>query len=92
MKQLVEIVKIARPGFWPTQLWFYLLPFAGRDMFSTPAFWWGAVYVCFPLGLLLYGWNDISDAESDRLNPRKDSWLFGARPRLRERGSRRWLG
>jgi 4-hydroxybenzoate polyprenyltransferase len=77
---LLEIVKIARPGFWPTHLWFYLLPFAGRDMFGSAAFWLGSVYVCFPLGLLLYGWNDLGDVDSDRINPRKDSWLFGARP------------
>ena len=58
---LIEIIKIARPGFWPTHLWFYLLPFAGRDMFGSFSFWVGAVYVCFPLGLLMYGWNDLGD-------------------------------
>lgn len=76
----LEIIKVARPGFWPTHLWFYLLPFAGRYMFATPAFWIGCVYVCFPLGLLIYGWNDLGDADSDGINPRKNSWLFGARP------------
>jgi len=75
-----QILKISRPAFWPTQLFFYLLPFAKKDMFSDPAFWVGATYVCFPLGLLLYGWNDISDAETDKNNPRKGSWIFGARP------------
>ena len=79
-RPLAELIKVARPGFWPTHCWFYLLPFAGRDMFGSLEFWLGAVYVCFPLGLLLYGWNDLGDFESDKLNPRKDSWLFGARP------------
>lgn len=79
-ERLLELVKIARPGFWPTQLWFFLLPFGQRDMFGSAAFWLGCVYVCFPLGLLMYGWNDLGDAETDALNPRKDSWLFGARP------------
>ncbi len=77
---LLQIIKTARPGFWPTHLWFYVLPFAGRDMFSSVAFWVGAVYVCFPLGLLAYGWNDLGDTETDRINPRKDSWIFGALP------------
>jgi 4-hydroxybenzoate polyprenyltransferase len=77
---LLEIIKVARPGFWPTHYWFFLLPFAGRDMFGSIAFWVGSVYVCFPLGLLLYGWNDLSDRRCDENNPRKDSWLFGARP------------
>lgn len=80
MNAILQIVKVARPGFWPTHLWFYLLPFATRDMFALPAFWLGCVYVCFPLGLLLYGWNDYGDFESDRDNDRKDSWLFGAKP------------
>lgn len=77
---LAEVIKTARPGFWPTHLWFYMLPFAGRDMFSSFPFWAGAVYVCFPLGLLTYGWNDLGDHETDRVNPRKNSWLFGAVP------------
>ena len=33
----------------------------------------------FPLGLLIYGWNDCVDAETDRHNPRKGTFLFGAR-------------
>lgn len=28
---------------------------------------------------MLYGWNDIVDFETDQLNPRKDSFWFGAR-------------
>ena len=80
MPNILEIVKVSRPGFWPTHVWFYVLPFATRDMFGSFSFWVGAVYVCFPLGLLLYGWNDIGDAETDAVNQRKDSWLFGARP------------
>ncbi len=79
-QRVLALIKVSRPGFWPTTLWFFILPFAGLDMFGTPAFWLGAVYVCFPLGLLLYGWNDIGDAQTDAANPRKDSWIFGARP------------
>ncbi len=76
----VTLVKISRPGFWLTALWFYLLPFAQQEMFASIGFWLGATYVCFPLGLLIYGWNDLTDTQTDALNPRKDSWLFGARP------------
>jgi len=74
----VSLLKVSRPGFWPTQIWFFVLPFGQRDMFGSAAFWLGCVYVTFPLGLLVYGWNDIFDAETDRANARKDSWLFGA--------------
>ena len=75
-----DVLKVSRPGFWPTHVWFYVLPFAERNMFGSWAFWIGACYVCLPLSLLLYGWNDVGDAETDAMNPRKDSWLFGARP------------
>lgn len=72
------MIKAARPGFWPTHLWFFLLPFAKHDMFGSWRFFAGCFYVTFPLGLLIYGWNDIFDADTDRANARKDSWLFGA--------------
>lgn len=49
-------------------------------MFGLPEFWAGAFFVCFPLGLLLYGWNDIGDHGTDQINPRKGSWIFGAKP------------
>lgn len=89
--QLVALIKTSRPGFWPTHLWFFLLPFGQQDMFGQAAFWWGCVYVCFPLGLLLYGWNDVGDAATDAANPRKDSWLFGARPEAALRRRLPWL-
>lgn len=76
---LLFLLKAARPGFWSTCVWFYLLPVGQRNMFGTPTFWLGLVYCTFPLGLLLYGWNDLADRETDRLNPRKDSLIFGAR-------------
>ena len=74
------LVKVARPGFWSTSLWFYLLPLGRQHVFGSWTFWLGCVYVTFPLGLLIYGWNDLVDAETDRLNPRKGTFLFGARP------------
>jgi 4-hydroxybenzoate polyprenyltransferase len=35
--------------------------------------------VTLPLGLIIYGWNDIADADIDSFNPRKGTFLFGAR-------------
>ena len=80
MNRILEVIKISRPGFWPTHLWFYLLPFAQQDMFGSAAFWLGAVYVCLPMSLLTFGWNDIGDSATDSINARKGSWLFGASP------------
>ena len=76
---LVFLLKASRPGLWLTAIWFYMLPLGQRDVFHSAAFWLGAFYVSFPMGLLLYGWNDIVDYETDRLNPRKGTFLFGAR-------------
>jgi 4-hydroxybenzoate polyprenyltransferase len=73
------VVKAARPGFWLTSIWFYLVPAGGRNVFHHPEFWLGLLYMTFPLGLLIYGWNDIVDFEVDRFNPRKGTYLFGAR-------------
>ena len=56
-----------------------MLPLGGKHIFSSFPFWLGIVYVTFPMGLLLYGWNDYVDFEVDRVNPRKGSFLFGAR-------------
>ncbi len=78
-EQCLFLLKVARPGFWTTSLWFYLLPLGQRHVFGSWTFWLGAVYVTFPLGLLIYGWNDLVDAETDRRNPRKGTFLFGAR-------------
>ncbi len=79
-------VKAARPGFWLTATWFYLLPFgkaiSGEDarFLGGWAFWLGLIYVGFPLGMAIYAANDLTDSATDALNPRKDSFLFGARP------------
>jgi 4-hydroxybenzoate polyprenyltransferase len=77
---MVFLVKASRPGFWLTSIWFYLLPFGGQLPLSSWVFWLGVFYVGLPLGILIYGANDVTDERTDRLNPRKDSFLFGARP------------
>lgn len=68
----------SRPGFWITHIWFYGLPLAGKNYFVEPSFWIGLAYVTFPMGHLLYAWNDLGDAETDRINPRKGGLLFGS--------------
>jgi 4-hydroxybenzoate polyprenyltransferase len=79
LSTLAFIVKASRPGLWATAAWFYLLPLGRQHVFHTAGFWLGLIYVTLPLGLIIYGWNDIADAEIDRFNPRKGTFLFGAR-------------
>jgi 4-hydroxybenzoate polyprenyltransferase len=76
---LAFITKASRPGLWLTAVWFYLLPLGERHVFHSAAFWLGLVYVTFPVGLIIYGWNDIADVDIDSFNPRKGTFLFGAR-------------
>src|SRR5216117_4001679 len=78
-EEIAFLVKAARPGFWLTSIWFYLVPVGGRHVLDQAEFWLGLVYVSFPLGLLIYGWNDVVDFDVDRFNPRKGTYLFGAR-------------
>ena len=56
-----------------------MLPLGRRHVFYTAGFWIGLIYVTLPLGLIIYGWNDIADAEIDKFNPRTGTFLFGAR-------------
>ena len=80
MQSALFWLKVSRPGLWFQTLWLYLLPTSQRsEVFDSPLFWLGLVFVTYPLNLLVYGLNDVADQEIDRLNPRKDSFLFGAR-------------
>src|SRR2546427_128689 len=87
LRRLVEeiafLVKAARPGFWLTSIWFYLVPVGGRQVLDEAEFWLGLMYVSFPLGLLIYGWNDVVDFDADRFHPRKGTYLFAALPSVR---------
>jgi len=74
------LLKVSRPGLWFATLWLYLLPTSQQpEIWTSPVFWLGVVYVCFPLNLLVYGWNDSVDYKTDQLNIRKDSFWFGAK-------------
>ncbi len=78
MKTLVFYLKVSRPGLWFATVWLYLLPTSQMDIWHESSFWYGLFYVCFPLNFLVYGWNDIVDYETDAVNPRKDTFWFGA--------------
>ncbi|HKD50961.1 MAG TPA: UbiA family prenyltransferase [Candidatus Acidoferrum sp.] len=73
------LIQVSRPGLWSTTALFYLLPLGRADFFHSGRLWLGLVFILFPLGVLLYGVNDLADAEADQLNPRKGTYLFGSR-------------
>lgn len=73
------LLQVSRPGLWSTTALFYLLPLGHADFAHSQRLWLGLTFILFPLGLLLYGVNDLADAEADQLNPRKGTYMFGSR-------------
>ncbi len=69
---------------------FYLMPLGHADLLRSGKLWLGIFFVLFPLGLLLYGANDIVDAEADLLNPRKGTFLFGSRGAREQLAALKW--
>jgi 4-hydroxybenzoate polyprenyltransferase len=78
LSRISFLIQVSRPGLWSTTAMFYLMPLGHWSEFRSARFWTGLFYVLFPLGLILYGVNDIADAEADRYNPRKGTYLFGS--------------
>jgi 4-hydroxybenzoate polyprenyltransferase len=88
--ELVFLLQVSRPGLWSTTALFYLMPLGRADLWHSRTLWLGLFYVLFPLGFLLYGVNDIVDAEADRLNPRKGTFLFGSLGAVEQLAALRW--
>jgi 4-hydroxybenzoate polyprenyltransferase len=84
MRHLSFLLKLSRPGLWFPTIWLYILPLEVSKLWEEPLFWFGLLYVTFPLNLLVYGFNDLADQEIDQKNPRKDNLLFGARGSIEE--------
>jgi 4-hydroxybenzoate polyprenyltransferase len=84
------LVQVSRPGLWSTTALFYLLPLGRADLAHSGRLWLGLVFVLFPLGLLLYGVNDLADAEADRQNPRKGTYMFGSRGAREQLAALKW--
>ena len=84
------LVQVSRPGLWSTTALFYLLPLARADFAHSSRLWLGLFFVLFPLGLLLYGVNDLADAEVDQQNPRKGTYMFGSRGAREQLAALKW--
>src|SRR5712664_2153916 len=87
---LVFLLQVSRPGLWSTTALFYLMPLNHADLLHSGKLWLGLFFVLFPLGFLLYGVNDIVDAESDSLNPRKGTFMFGSRGAREQLAALKW--
>src|SRR5258708_26247339 len=87
---LVFLLQVSRPGLWSTTAMFYLMPLGRADILHSVKLWLGLFFVLFPLGILLYGVNDIVDAETDWLNPRKGTFMFGSRGGREQLSALKW--
>jgi 4-hydroxybenzoate polyprenyltransferase len=87
---LAFLIQVSRPGLWSTTAMFYLMPLGHADFIHSGRLWLGLFFVLFPLGLVLYGANDIVDAEADLLNPRKGTFLFGSRGAREQLAALKW--
>src|SRR5690242_9366332 len=87
---LVFLLQVSRPGLWSTTALFYLMPMGRADFLHSGKLWLGLFFVLFPLGLVLYGVNDIVDAETDALNPRKGTFMFGSRGAREQLAALKW--
>jgi len=87
---LAFLIQVSRPGLWSTTAMFYLMPLGHADLLHSGRLWLGLFFMLFPLGLLLYGVNDIVDAEGDLLNPRKGTFLFGSRGAREQLAALKW--
>lgn len=68
---------VSRPRFWLYLAGPYAVGFAAgastlSDLLGS-SFWAHLLYFLVPANLFLYGVNDLADADTDRLNPKKDS-------------------
>src|SRR6266478_750979 len=88
--ELRFLTQVSRPGLWTTTTLFYLMPLGHRAFLHSWIFWVGLFYVLVPLGLVLYGVNDIVDAEADVYNPRKGTFLFGSLGAKEQLAALRW--
>jgi len=66
------------------------MPLGHADFLRSGKLWLGLFFVLFPLGLVLYGVNDIVDAETDALNPRKGTFMFGSRGAREQLARLKW--
>ncbi len=75
---IAKLLRISRPRFWIYLLGPYLigsiLAFEPTQLILQWPFWLGFIYFTFPANLLIYGVNDIFDYETDKLNPKKQSY------------------
>jgi 4-hydroxybenzoate polyprenyltransferase len=81
-----DLIRVSRPRFWIYLLGPYMVALAATSLRPPLEVWLLGLYLTLPANLLIYGVNDLFDAETDRLNPKKRGY-----ERLLQPGQRRGL-
>jgi 4-hydroxybenzoate polyprenyltransferase len=68
---LTRTLVISRPVFWASALSLYWLGVLIADQAKESPTWLGLFFFSFPMGVIIYGLNDIADKDADLKNPRK---------------------
>ncbi len=77
--KLSEVIKISRPRFWLYEAATFgiigtLSAHTSLNFLTNSSFWIFFIYFLIPANILIYGINDIFDYETDKLNPKKQSY------------------
>ena len=66
-----HLLRVSRPRFWMYLLGPYMVALAATSLRPPLEVWLLGLYLTLPANLLIYGVNDLFDADTDRLNPKK---------------------
>ena len=71
---LVDLLRVSRPRFWMYLLGPFMIALAATSLRPPVEVWLLGLYLTLPANLLIYGVNDLFDAETDALNPKKRNY------------------
>ncbi len=71
---LRDLLRVSRPRFWIYLLGPFMVALAATSLRPPVEVWLLGLYLTLPANLLIYGVNDLYDAETDRLNPKKQTY------------------
>ena len=74
-----RMIGVSRPVFWLIAPAAYLFGAISSGSAITQAALFQAFLLSFPLGVYVFGINDLFDTETDGANPRRRGWLWGAK-------------
>ncbi len=77
---LLDLLRVSRPRFWMYLLGPFMVALAATSLRPPVEVWLVGLYLTLPANLLIYGVNDLYDAETDRLNPKKRNYEHLLRP------------